>query len=113
MPTTPAPPPPASPTNKYAHLTAAQRRCSPAACAIQSCLRRHGYNEGPCKATIRAYHACVERAQAEEANAEAQAEGDATSEADTGGGDGHDAVASGSGDAAGAAAGGRAGAGAG
>lgn len=66
----PAPQGGGRPPAKDAHLTPAQRRCTPAACAIQACLRRHAYAEAPCAATIRAYHACVARVEAEEGGEE-------------------------------------------
>lgn len=66
----PSPPHGSRPPAKDAHLTPAQRRCTPAACAIQACLRRHAYAEAPCAATIRAYHACVARVEAEEGKGE-------------------------------------------
>mmetsp|Transcript_14944 Transcript_14944/g.38190 ORF Transcript_14944/g.38190 Transcript_14944/m.38190 type:complete len:81 (+) Transcript_14944:272-514(+) len=52
-----------SPPTARDERDAAEKACQKLACAIQTCLRRHQYQQDRCDATIEAWNRCVEEQQ--------------------------------------------------
>lgn len=53
----------AKPQPKRPHLSYEENVCHSYACAIQTCLKRHNYNEKKCEKAIEDWRRCLETAK--------------------------------------------------